>query len=123
MNNQTRFPDPVRTIEQDDLDTFLEKINRLQRCVAGIAHAIDMTDRSRNSGPSNNLLINPSVIAVGLSSILLACASEMQISLEHLQRSFSPVPEHEKKPCPQGLRTEGPCPVTELSATRRNENG
>jgi hypothetical protein len=122
MSDQTLPPDLVRTIEQDDLDTFRDNMNRLQRCVAGVARALDMTNRFENSARSNDLL-NNSAIAVGLASILLACASEIEISVEQLQRRFSPIPEDKKRPRPQGLRTEGRCPVTELSATRRTENG
>ena len=97
MSTHSTTPsDLIRTIEKDDLNSFLDDMDRLQCCVAGIGEAMEMTNPNRMRSESSDLL-DQSNIASGLSSILKVCANEMRINLEQLQKQFSPIPEDNVK--------------------------
>ena len=120
MSNNSTSPPPdlIRTIEQDDLDSFLEGMDRVRRSIAGIAEAVNMTDPGRLHAKSIDLL-DHSNVACGLSSILWACANEIRIDLEQFRRRFSPIPQGQVKtaePVPLAKRAG---PVIEFSAVTK----
>ncbi len=76
----------VHTIEHEDLEDYLDNVDRYRACIEGMATIVDLLDTGRLHSESGKLIDEShGNIASGLAVVLAVCATEMRIDTENFR--------------------------------------